>query len=89
MATVTAGQAAGGTPGLDRIFPELQSKNKDVRNKAAHELRESLITLLRGKMEEALAVDHALTDRQLLLQNSHLSDSSNITTMSRKGYRDL
>lgn len=48
MASATAGQVAVGTPGLDRILTDIQSKNKEVRSRAAQDLKEILTILLRG-----------------------------------------
>lgn len=48
MAAATAAQVAVGPLGQDRLFADLQNKRPDVRQKAASELRDTLVILLRG-----------------------------------------
>ncbi|KKY24120.1 putative phosphatidylinositol 3-kinase tor2 [Phaeomoniella chlamydospora] len=68
---------SAGLPGQDRIFAELQSRNKDVRNRAAHELFESLVTLLREVTPERFQDYYAhITERlsHLIIRSQNVED---------------
>jgi hypothetical protein len=65
----------------ERIFVELRSKNDDVKNKAASELRDLITLLSRGKTSTLVDLGQMLTARQ----NGHLNASVHSTTESRIG----
>lgn len=61
----------------ERIFTELRSKNDEVKNKAATELRDLITLLSRGKgIQDASRTDYEL----MACQNGPLSGSVHFTT---------
>lgn len=63
----------------ERIFVELRSKNDEVKNKAASELRDLITLLSRGKASILVELDRML----IAPQNGHLNASVHSTTESR------
>lgn len=73
-----AAQAPGPDPS-ERIFTELRSRNDEVKQRAAHELKDLVNLLSRG--ENLAIIDQKLdTDN---FQNGHLNGSAHSTTSSQ------